>query len=194
VAFLTRRKWLAGVGVLVVIGASAIWRFRSQPRQAAGQVGGPFDLIDADGVPFSFRNMQGKPSLVYFGFTRCPDICPTTLFLISQVLSRLGADADRVNALFITVDPERDTPAQMKSYLSAFDPHLRGLTGDVAHLAIAWDVYGVEATIVPTTSDNYNMDHTSTVFVLDPSGRFQTVFDMHTPPDDAVATMRGLLA
>jgi protein SCO1/2 len=189
----TRREWLAGACGILAIGAAGVWHFWPQQRQPAGQVGGPFALIDADGAPFTFRDIQGKPSLVYFGFTRCPDICPTTLFQISLVLSHLGTEADQVNALFITVDPDRDTPAQMKSYLSAFDPHLRGLTGDGAHLAIAWDVYGVEAVIISTTSDNYNMDHTSKVFVLDRNGRFANSFDMHTSPDDAAATIRGLL-
>jgi protein SCO1/2 len=190
----TRREWLAGAGGILAIGAAGVWHFWPQARQPAGQVGGPFLLVDDDGAPYGFQDILGKPSLVYFGFTRCPDICPTSLFQISQVLSRLGPDADRVNALFITVDPDRDNPAQMRSYLSAFDPHLRGLTGDAAHLAIAWDIYGVEAEIVPTTSDNYNMNHTSTVFLLNRSGRFAGTFDMETPPDDAAAMVRGLLA
>lgn len=190
----TRREWLAAAGGVVAVAAAAVWHFWPQQAEPAGPVGGPFSLIDYDDVPFTFRDLLGKPSLVYFGFTRCPDICPTTLFQLSEVLSRLGPDADRINALFITVDPDRDTPAQMKSYLSAFDPHLRGLTGDKAHLAVAWDIYGVTATIVPTTSDNYNMDHTSTVFVLDRNARFTTSFDMHEPPDDAVATVRDVLA
>ena len=79
--------------------------------------------------------MKGKPSLVFFGFTHCPDVCPTTLFEVSEILQALGTDADRVGALFVTVDPERDTPAALKDYLSSFDPHLRGLTGDAAAVA-----------------------------------------------------------
>ena len=93
-------------------------------------IGGPFKLIDQSGKPITDQDMKGRPFLVFFGYTHCPDICPTTLFEISEVLRVLGKDADRVNALFITVDPERDTPAVMKDYLSSFDPHLRGATGD----------------------------------------------------------------
>ncbi|GLS18426.1 copper-binding protein [Labrys miyagiensis] len=149
--------------------------------------------MDADGLPFTFKDIQGKPSLVYFGFTHCPDICPTTLFLMSQVLDRLGPDASRINALFITVDPDRDTPDQMKSYLTAYPP-VRGLTGDRAHLAVAWDIYGIEAVVVPTTSSNYNMDHTSDVFLLDQSGRFRSTFDLNTKLEVALADVRALLA
>jgi protein SCO1/2 len=190
----TRREWLAAAAGAFAIGLAGVWHFWPKEAEPAGPVGGPFALVDFDDAPFAFKDILGRPSLVYFGFTRCPDICPTTLFQLSQVLSRLGPDADRINALFITVDPDRDTPAQMKSYLSAFDPHLRGLTGDKAHLAVAWAVYGVNAVIVPTTSDNYNMDHTSTVFVLDRNGRFATTFDMHAAPDDAVSLIREMLA
>jgi protein SCO1/2 len=176
--------------------AGGVWQFWPRTKSPAGQVGGPFQLIDADGLPFDFRDLQGKPSLVFFGFTFCPDICPTTLFLMSQVLERLGPGAERINALFITVDPDRDTPARMKSYLAASDPHLRGLTGDRAHLAVAWDLYGVEATVVPTTSSNYNMRHTSDVFVLDRSARFRSSFDLSAKADesdDVFAALQSLL-
>lgn len=189
-----RRDGLAVLAGCCVLAAAGLWRFWPQTKRPAGQVGGPFELVDADGLPFAFKDIQGKPSLVYFGFTHCPDICPTSLFLMSQVLERLGPDAERVNALFITVDPERDTPAQMKAYLAAQDPHLRGLTGDRAHLSVAWDIYGVEASVVRTTSSNYNMDHTSSVFVLDRSGRFRSTFDLHASLDEAVAHVHALLA
>ena len=162
----------------------------------AGQVGGPFQLVDADGLPFTFKDLQGKPSLVFFGFTHSPDVGPTTLFLVSQVLDRLGSDADRINALFITVDPDRDTPDQLRAYLAAFDPHLRGLTGDPGHLAVAWDIYGVDAEVVPTTSSNYNMDYTSDVFLLDRNGRFSSTFDdlnTQAQMDAALADVRALL-
>ena len=92
-------------------------------------IGGPFKLIDQNGKPITDADLKGRPYLVFFGYTHCPDVCPTTLFEISEVLRALGPDADQAGALFITVDPERDTPAVMKDYLSSFDPHLRGATG-----------------------------------------------------------------
>jgi protein SCO1 len=101
----------------------------------AAAIGGPFELVDDRGQPFGDQNLRGKPFLVFFGFTHCPDVCPTALFEMSEVMRSLGPDADRLGAVFITVDPERDTPEAMKDYLSSFDPHLHGLTGDQAALA-----------------------------------------------------------
>jgi protein SCO1/2 len=102
-------------------------------------IGGPFKLIDQNGTPVTDEDIKGRPSLVFFGYTHCPDVCPTTLFEMSEVMRALGPDASRVNALFITVDPERDTAAAMKDYLSSFDPHLRGATGDQKSIeATAW--------------------------------------------------------
>ena len=123
------------------------------PAMAA--VGGPFHLEDQNGKPFTDQDMKGRPFLVFFGYTHCPDVCPTTLFDISQVLQKLGKDADRAGALFITVDPERDTPATLKDYLTSFDPHLRGLTGDPAGVAAALKAYRVYAKKVPLEGGDY---------------------------------------
>src|ERR1700679_3255385 len=97
---------------------------------APAAIGGPFQLTDQAGQTVTEKNLQGKPTLIFFGFTHCPDVCPPSLFEISEVLRAMGKDADRVNAYFVSVDPERDTAAAMKDYLSTFDPHLKGLTGD----------------------------------------------------------------
>ena len=124
-------------GLVLVFGAILVMTGRtpSPIGPAVAAVGGPFQLEDQNAKPVSDKDMKGRPFLVFFGFTHCPDVCPTTLFDISQVLKSLGQDADRTGALFITVDPERDTPAALKDYLSNFDPHLRGLTGDPAAVA-----------------------------------------------------------
>src|SRR3954470_22038495 len=97
---------------------------------APAAIGGPFQLTDQSGRTVTEKDLQGRPTLIFFGFTHCPDVCPTSLFEISEVLRAMGKDADRVNAWFISVDPERDNAAAIKDYLSSFDPHLRGLTGD----------------------------------------------------------------
>jgi len=102
---------------------------------AAAAIGGPFKLIDQNGREVTDQDLKGRPFLVFFGFTHCPDVCPTTLFEVSEIFRALGPDADRTRALFITVDPERDTPGVIKDYLSSFDPHLSGLTGDPAAIA-----------------------------------------------------------
>lgn len=97
-------------------------------------IGGPFQLTDQSGRTVTDKDLKGKPTLIFFGFTHCPDVCPTSLFEMSEVLKAMGKDADRVNAYFVSVDPERDTAAAMKDYLSSFDPHLKGLTGDPRRL------------------------------------------------------------
>src|SRR3984957_12156110 len=151
-------------------------RVPSPIGQAIATVGGPFHLEDQNGKPVSDADMKGHPFLVFFGFTHCPDICPTTLLEISQVLKTLGPDADRTGALFITVDPERDTPAALKDYLSNFDPHLRGLTGDKASVDAATRAYRVYAKKVPLDGGDYTMDHTAVVYLMDKDGRFVAPF------------------
>src|SRR5690242_7784433 len=96
---------------------------------AAAAIGGPFQLTDQSGATITEKSLQGRPTLIFFGFTHCPDVCPTSLFEISEVLRAMGPDADKVNAYFVSVDPERDNIQAMKDYLSSFDPHLMGLTG-----------------------------------------------------------------
>jgi protein SCO1/2 len=157
---------------------------------AAAAVGGPFHLEDQSGKPVTDQDMKGRPFLVFFGYTHCPDICPTTLFDMSQVWRKLGPDADRAGALFITVDPERDTPAVMKDYLSSFDPHLRGLTGDQASIAAAVKAYRVYAKKVPLPDGDYTMDHTAVVYLMDKNGEFVAPFDLKRTPDAAAADLR----
>jgi protein SCO1 len=158
--------------------------------QAMASVGGPFHLEDQNGKPFSDVDMKGRPFLVFFGFTHCPDICPTTLFDISQLLHALGPDADRTGALFITVDPQRDTPAVMKDYMSNFDPHLRGLTGDQASIDAAVRAYRVYAKKVPLEGGDYTMDHTAVVYLMDKDGHFVAPFNTKRTPEAEAADLR----
>ncbi len=167
----------------------ATGQFRSgAPGYSA--IGGPFKLVDQDGKPITDQDMKGGPSLVFFGYTHCPDICPTTLFEISEVLHALGKDADHVHALYITVDPERDTPAVMKDYLSSFDPHLRGATGDVKSIEAVEKAYRVYAKKVPTGNGDYSMDHTALVYLMDKQGRFVAPFSLKRQPAEAAADLR----
>ena len=161
--------------------------------RAMASVGGPFHLEDQTGKPVSDVDMKGRPFLVFFGYTHCPDVCPTTLFEISEVMKALGKDADRTGALFITVDPERDTPAALKDYLSNFDPHLRGLTGDPNAVNAAIKAYRVYAKKVPLEHGDYTMDHTAVVYLMDKEGRFVAPFNLKQPPDAAAAELRKYL-
>jgi len=161
--------------------------------QAVAAVGGPFRLEDQNGKAVTEVDMKGKPFLVFFGFTHCPDICPTTVFDLSQLMKELGPDAERTGALFITVDPERDTPAVMKDYLSNFDPHLRGLTGDRTAVDAAIKAYRVYAKKVPLENGNYTMDHTAVVYLMDKNGHFVAPFDVSRTPAAEAADLRRYL-
>lgn len=182
--------FVAGLVVFLGIFLYATGQFGGGRGPSASAIGGPFQLIDHDGKPFTDQNMKGKPFLVFFGYTHCPDVCPTTLFEVSEVMRALGPDADRTGALFITVDPERDTPSAMKDYLSSFDPHLRALTGDRQAIDAVEKAYRVYAKKVPTESGDYTMDHTALVYLMDKQGRFVAPFSLRRKPEEAAAELR----
>jgi protein SCO1/2 len=156
-------------------------------------IGGPFKLVDQNGKPFTEADLKGKPALVFFGYTHCPDVCPTTLFELSGVLRVMGKDAGGANAVFITVDPERDTPAVLKDYLSAFDPHVTGLTGTDEGVAAVEKAYRVYSKKVPTGNGEYSMDHSAIVYLMDKNGRFVAPFSLKRSPQDAAADLRKYL-
>jgi len=174
------------LGVLAVLSGRNIVSADIQPIP----IGGPFRLIDQDGRPFTDQDLRGKSFLVFFGFTHCPDVCPTTLFEISEVMRKLGSDADRTAALFITVDPERDTPASMKEYLESFDPHIRGLSGDETTVTAVAKAYRVYYKKVPLEGGDYTMDHTAIVYLMDKDGRFVAPFNMKRTAEVAAADLR----
>ena len=162
------------------------------PIAMPSAVGGPFNLVDQNSKPITDQDMKGRPFLVFFGFTHCPDVCPTTLFEVSEILRALGPDAKDVRALFITVDPERDTPDVLKNYLSSFDPRVVGVTGDEAAIAAVGKAYRVYAKKVPTDS-GYIMDHTAIVYLMSKDGRFVAPFNMKRRADEAAADLKRYL-
>ena len=186
-AFLVGLMLFAAVALLV--GGRA-----SIPRATApSAIGGPFRLVDQEGRAVSDQDMKGKPFLVFFGFTHCPDVCPTTLFEVSEVLAKLGPDGDRVGALFVTVDPERDTPAKMKDYLASFDPHLRGLSGDAEAIAAIQKGYRVYSKKAALADVGYTMDHSALVYLMDKEGRFVAPFNLKRRPEDSASDLRRYL-
>ena len=160
---------------------------------APAAIGGPFQLIDQSGATVTEKNLQGKPSLIFFGFTHCPDVCPTALFEMSEILRAMGKDADRVNAYFFSVDPERDNKDAMKDYLSSFDPHLKGLTGEPAAIAKVLTAYRVYAKKVPLKDGDYTMDHTALTYLMDRDGRFVAPFNLNRKPEEAAADLKKYL-
>ena len=181
-------------GVTLFAAAALLISGRMQPPGVpTAAIGGPFKLTDHNGNEVTNQTLKGRPFLVFFGFTHCPDVCPTALFEVSEVLRMLGPDADRAAALFVTVDPERDTPARLKDYLSSFDPHLRGLTGDEKALADMQRAYRVYAKKVPLDGGDYTMDPTALVYLMDKEGRFVAPFNLKRPPEAAAADLRKYL-
>jgi protein SCO1 len=172
---------------LAALGAAATLTLRPWAGSPGtpSAVGGPFTLTDADGRTVTERDFRGRPYLVFFGFTHCPDICPTKLFEISEILKATGERGRDLRALFITVDPERDTPEVLRSYLGGFDPRIVGLTGSREAVDAAVRAFRAYAKRVPLQEGDYTMEHTSLVYLLDAQGRFVNAFNTSQPPEAA---------
>jgi protein SCO1/2 len=147
-------------------------------------VGGPYALIDQNGNRRSSGDFRGKYQLIYFGYSFCPDVCPTTLAVMGQALDKLGVDANRIVPIFVTIDPARDTPAVLKKYMAAFGPRFVGLTGNQAEIARVEKEYRVYAKKQPLDGNgNYGMDHSSVIYLMGPDGRLVTFYDELISPD-----------
>ena len=148
------------------------------------QVGGPYQLTDQDGKPRASADFWGRYQLIYFGYSFCPDVCPTTLGVMSAALDKMGVDAKRIVPIFITIDPERDSPAVLKKYMAAFGPEFVGLTGSPANIAGVEKAYRVYAKKQPLDGKNgYGMDHSSVIYLMGPDGRLVSFYDELIAPD-----------
>lgn len=158
---------------------------------AEGPYGSPFRLVDQDGAPVTEADLRGAPSAVFFGFTQCPDVCPTTLYELAGYQKELAADGGALQVVFVTVDPERDTPAIMKDYVSAVSPDITALTGepeDVAAMLKGWGVYSRKV----GEGEGYTMDHTATTFLLDADGGLAGTLAYGEDPETARAKLARL--
>jgi protein SCO1/2 len=162
-----------------------------EPPAAAPEIA----LKGAQGQPWRLSEQQGKITLLFFGFANCPDVCPTALAEIAAARKQLGADAEHVQAVFITVDPERDVPERLGQYVTQFDPTFIGLWGSPAELDAIFKPYGVYAAKreLPDSALGYTMDHTGSVYVIDQQGRWRAVFSYDAPVTDIVSDLRYLL-
>ena len=182
------RKTFAIFGACVLIAAAGIiWAVRPQAPPPS-LIGGPFRLENAEGKTVTDADFRGKPFLVYFGYTHCPDICPTTLAQISDVFKRLPDKP--IKAVFITVDPERDTSELMADYVSSFDPRIVGLSGTPEEIAAVEKAYRVYARKAPTKDGDYGMDHSSIIYLMDAKGAFVEAFNLERTPDEAAAELK----
>jgi protein SCO1/2 len=184
----------AFAGSLVVGLVVVLWLLGGlRGATAPAAIGGPFQLTDQTGQTVTEKSLVGRPTIIFFGYTHCPDVCPTSLFEMSEVLRAMGKDADRVNAYFVSVDPERDTRAVMKDYLSSFDPHLKGLTGDPAAVAKVLSEYRVYAKKIPLKDGDYSMDHTALIYLMDKDGKFVSPFNLKRTPEAAADDLKHYL-
>jgi protein SCO1/2 len=174
---------LACALALSVLAGLLVWREASLmgTSESSGistaSIGGPFKLIDQNGHVRTDKDFHGHFVLLYFGYTFCPDVCPTTLALMASSLGKLGAQSARITPVFITIDPARDTPAVLKTYLSSFGPNFVGLTGSQADVARIAQAYRIFYQKHPLAGGTYAMDHSSVIFLVDPSGRFVKFYD-----------------
>ena len=187
--------WALVAAVLLFTGASYFGLTPLREKAASfADVGGPFMLASAKGGVVDSASLSGNPYAVFFGFTHCPEVCPTALYEMSTMLAKLGEDAKRFRVFFITVDPERDTVAMMKDYMANFDPRIEGLVPapeQLPKLAAAFRVYYAK---VPTSGGGYTMDHTASVFLMDADGRFAGTLAYGEEAGTREAKLRKLLA
>lgn len=163
-----------------------------KPTTSNAAIGGPFQLTAHNGQQVSEQDLLGRPFLVFFGYTHCPDVCHTTLFEMSEILRALGPQA-KIGGLFVTVDPERDTPDALKEYLSNFDPRIIGLTGPRPQLEPMLREYRIYAKRAPGKGEDYAVDHTTVVYLMDKNGRFVNAFNVSRKPYEAARELEKYL-
>lgn len=195
----SKKLWIGGLIAIIVLAivvaetCLSAYKFRGSvidPPVAAAD----FALKDQAEQPFQLGDQRNKLVLLFFGYTSCPDVCPTTLAQFKRARAQLGGQADRVRFVFITVDPERDTPAQMNKYLGAFDPAFVGLGGSEAELEPVWKAYGVYRKIQPGSSaTGYLVDHSARAYLIDAQGNLRLTYAFGATADDMAADMRYLL-
>lgn len=197
-----RRTLLVGLGSLILIGIVAVWTILfAKPASFRGTVyaepyppASEFVLTRGDGTSFQLSGMRGRIVLLFFGYTSCPDVCPTTLAELNQAMGKLGDDANKVQVVFVTVDPGRDTPERAQAYVNHFNPGFIGLSGTEKELTKVWNDYGVFREVVEGASAlGYLVNHTARVTLIDVNGSLRVSFSFETPVDDIVHDLKLIL-
>ena len=165
----------------------------SDQRVATSDIGGPFNLVDMNGRAVTEKTFAGRPHVIFFGYTHCPDVCPTTLGEYAALKERLGPEAGKVDLLFVTVDPERDTPEVLKDYLSSFGDIVLGLSGNREQIDAAIKAFRIYARKVPGTDGDYGMDHTASSFMFDADGRFRGTIAYMEDQEAALNKLKTLI-
>jgi protein SCO1 len=182
------------VFALFAIGFGIAYAIISKPEisQTAGKalIGGPFSLVDSDGRRVTDRDYRGKLMLVFFGYTHCPDVCPTELQTMAEVVDKLGSGAKQLAPIFISVDPQRDTPEALAAYVKNFNPRIIGLTGSPAEVASAAKAYRVYFRKADGGAEDYTVDHSAFVYLMDREGNYLTHFLFNASPDAILAEIK----
>ena len=184
---------VAGLTILLMAGLGLLG-YQQFSKPVAPQIGGPFALVDGAGKSVTDEQFRGRYMLIYFGYTHCPDACPTALNDMALALDKLGPRRAQVQPIFITVDPERDTGPALADYVGAFGTDFIGLTGTVDQIAQAKKEFKVYAAKHPTADGGYDMDHSSIIYLMDPNGRFIAVFTHESSPEDIAAKLTPLMS
>jgi protein SCO1/2 len=185
--------------LLAILAGGLLWYASDRPLNAqssgtsVADIGGPFALTDQDGARRTDRDFRGHYVLLYFGYSDCPDVCPATLGVMADALAKLGPRASRFRPVFVTVDPERDTPPVLKKYLAAFGPNFVGLTGTLADIAKVAHEYRVYFAKHPLEGGSYAVDHSSVIYLLGPDGKLAKFYDETTTPDQLAKDLNGQL-
>jgi protein SCO1/2 len=181
-------------GLLFLVAGAIGWLAFSWTRTFSGEepYGVAFELVDQTGKPFTEKDLRAQPAAVFFGFTHCPEVCPTTLFELNGWLEQLGPDADKVKAYFISIDPERDTPEIINAYVSNVSKRILGVTGDPANVAAMAKGYNIYVKKVNTDDGDYTMDHTASVILLKQGGGFAGTIAYEENAETAVAKLKRL--
>lgn len=187
--------FMAALFAAIVGLAIVLPRFAGQVPSSANNssIGGPFNLIASDDSPFTEKNLAGKPFAIYFGYTRCPDVCPTSLARMARLRKQLGADGDKFAIVFVSVDPEHDKPAAIGEYVKLFGTPIIGLTGTDAQLKAIERSYGIYVNKVPQPGGDYLVDHTAAVLLMDRNGRFFDTIDHNESDPGALAKVKRLI-
>lgn len=183
----------AGVVVLAgVLGWLTLAVTDTKDKIAEAPFGVPFQLVDQNGKPITEQAFRGKPTALFFGFTHCPEVCPTTLFELSGWLKTLGDDGKNIKAYFVSIDPERDTPDVIKAYVGNFSDRIVGITGDPDKVRAMAKSFGIYFKRVETSGGDYTMDHTASVLMLNRKGDFFGTIAYEENPDAALAKLKRL--
>lgn len=186
------RTILAGILILMAAGVGWLTFDWYSNRNSAQAFGAPFVLVDEKGAQITETAFQGQPSAVFFGFTHCPEVCPTTLFELDGLLKQMGDEGKNIRAYFVSIDPERDTPEVMNSYVTNVSDRIKGITGDPAKVQAMAKSFGIYSKKVETEGGDYTMDHTASVLLLNSKGDFFGTIAYEENPTAALAKLKRL--